>query len=123
MHIVRRLPLAAGLALLLVAPLGSCGGDLGDPVNRQADWDATSPDSGGSTNSNNTLADYMPECNEDYYPCPPYGTFRGDTVENLNMAAANDAAMDFADDSGVFSLADLRMTGAKLLFVFLTAGW
>ncbi len=123
MHIVRRLPLAAGLALLLVAPLGSCGSDLGEPVLRQADWDATSPDDGGSTNSNNSLADYMPDCGPDYYPCPPYGTFRGDTVENLNMAAANDVAMDFADSSGVFSMADLRTSGAKLLFVFLTAGW
>ncbi len=111
---------------LVAMPLAGCVEDLGDPVIRYAEWDASAPTGDGgaaNTNSNNQLADYVPDCGPDYYPCPPYATKRGGIVENFQMTAVNDAARDYTADGAVLSMADLRGSGAKLLFVFLTAGW
>ncbi|MDY0000908.1 MAG: hypothetical protein RBU30_06405 [Polyangia bacterium] len=121
-------PAWAALAILgightmLTGP--GCGEDLGDPVLRYADWDATLPQSdGGGTNSNANLAEWLPDCGPGYYPCPPYGTRRNQVLESFDMVAANDEAWELADEDGVFGLVDLHLSGAKLLFVFLTAGW
>jgi len=123
MELLKKIPLVAvGCALCFATALG-CSGDLGDPVLRYADWDAQAPGDGGATNSNNVLTEWLPECGSGYYPCPPYGTRRGDTVENLLMLAANDAADLMADEDGILSLADLHQSGKKLLFIFMTAGW
>lgn len=109
-------------ATLATAP--GCGEDLGDPVLRYANWDAALPnDDGGGSNSNSLLAQWLPDCGPDYYPCPPYGTGRNDVLASFDLVAANDEARDLADADGTFGLVDLHQTGAKLLFVFLTAGW
>lgn len=118
----------AALAALVLGGLGAtatgCNPDLGDPVLRYADWDATLPeDDGGGTNSNTSLAQWLPDCGPGYYPCPPYGTRRNEILGSFDMVAANDSARDFADAAEVFGLVDLHLSGAKLLFVFMTAGW
>lgn len=130
-HIPRRSRAVTGLALplagLLTFGLAACQPDLGDPVIRHADWDATPPPpDGGDVDAavqTANLEDYLPECTPDYYPCPPYGTRRNMVLRNIHMTAANDEAWALADDDGDFSLATLRATGAKLLFIFFTAGW
>ena len=118
MKLALRFSMVAVVATLLTAGAVGCGSDLGDPVLRYADWDATVQDDGGGANSNNMLASWLPDCGPDYYPCPPYGTSRRDIVKNIWMVAANDAAWDLADSEGLFSLADMHQSGAKLLFIF-----
>ncbi len=115
------LALALGLTLPLALPLAGCQEDLGDPVTRTVDWDAQAPgvDSGGSTNSNNALAYWQPECGLDgVYACPPYGVTRGDIIPNKIFAAGNPEANFWANVDGVFSLSDYYQSDAKLLFVF-----
>lgn len=120
--------LALPLAGLLTVSLSqsACQPDLGDPVIRHADWDATPPAADGGVDASGetaALEEYLPECDPDYYPCPPYGTRRNMVLRNIHMTAANDEAWNLADDDGDFSLATLRGTGARLLFIFFTAGW
>lgn len=115
---------ALGLAGLGLAGGTGCTPDLGDPVLRYADWDATAPDGdGGGTNSNTMLAEWLPDCGPDYYPCPPYGNRRNDVLAEFRMTAANDEALAFADAQGILTLGDFHRTEKKLLFVFQTAGW
>ncbi len=119
---LRRIPIVLGLAALvgLALPVAGCQEDLGDPVIRQADWDAQAPgtDSGG-TNSNNALAYWQPECGiSGSYACPPYGLARGDVIKNIVFASGNLEADVWANSDGVFSLADYYQSEAKLLFVY-----
>lgn len=118
------LPLAFGLAVTLAG----CQENLGDPVIRYADWDAQAPgtdaqssgtDGGGSSNTNNALAYWQPECGiNGYYACPPYGLKRGDVIQNKIFASGNLEADLWANVDGVFSLADYYQSDAKLLFVY-----
>ncbi|MFH2010511.1 MAG: hypothetical protein ABI333_28180 [bacterium] len=118
----KKLPLLlAGVATLaLTLSLVGCQEDLGDPVNRQADWDAVDPNATtGGTNSNNLLTEWLPECGIGaYYACPPYGLTRGDTFPNKYFAAGNADAHVWANEDGVFSLADYYQSEQKLLFLF-----
>lgn len=122
-EMTRRIPIALGLATLWGLTLGAvaCQPDLGDPTSRQADWDAQAPDDdgGGSSNTNNELALWQPECGIDgFYACPPYGLKRGDIIENKFFAVGNPEAQQWANDDGIFSLADYYQSDAKLLFVY-----
>ena len=115
--------LAAGAVLVLgTGPLTGC--DPGDPDNRYADFDATLPPSDGAgTNSNNSIWGWLEDCGVNIYPCPPYGTGRNDVLANFTLIPGNEAAEDWANEDGVWSLRDYHQSGQKLLFVFMTAGW
>jgi len=120
---LRRIPIGLPLALVmgLAIPLAGCQEDLGDPVIRTADWDAQAPgtDGGTSSNTNNALAYWQPECGiNGAYACPPYGLKRGDVIANKIFASGNLEADLWANEDGVFSLADYYQSEAKLLFVF-----
>jgi hypothetical protein len=120
---LRRVPIGItlALALTLAMPVAGCQPDLGDPTTRTADWDAEAPgvDGGGSTNSNNVLAFWQPECGSDgAYPCPLYGIKRGDIIANKIFAAGNPEADFWSNVDGVFSLSDYYQSDSKLLFIY-----
>ena len=118
--------LALAIGALLAPALAGCGEeDLGPPVIRYADWDAQAPlsDAFANSNSNNTLDLFLDECGVGLYPCPPYGIRKGNVLANLEMVAANDPALDMANEDGIFSFRDFYQNDTTVLFVFMSAVW
>ncbi len=72
-------------------------------------------------------SDWSPSrCSVDFYPCPPVGTGRYQTMEDFPFIPVNTAAKEQADEQGMMYMHDLyqmRSEGKKLLFFMVTAGW
>ena len=119
---IKRIPTALALAAVLglAMPLAGCQEDLGDPELRVADFDAVDPDYvSPNTNSNNPLADWLPDCGANgVYACPPYGLARGDVIANKIFASGNLEADVWANEDDVFSLSSYYQSDKKVLFVF-----
>ncbi len=65
-------------------------------------------------------------CSIDWYPCPPVGTRRYQTVEDIPFVPVNDWAKSQADEMGMLYMHDLyqRITeGKKMIYFGVTAGW
>lgn len=65
-------------------------------------------------------------CSIDWYPCPPVGTKRYQTVEDLPFVPVNAWAKGQADEMGMLYMHDLyqRITeGKKMIYFGMTAGW
>ena len=59
----------------------------------------------------------------DTYPCPPYGTRKKRVIADIGFLPANDAAMSLAGDDGVLSMSDYYGVEARVIVIFVTAGW
>ncbi len=72
-------------------------------------------------------SDWSPaRCNIDWYPCPPTGTGRYQTMEDFPFHPVNDWAKDQADAQGMLYMHDIyqmRAEGKKLIMFSVTAGW
>ncbi|PKN21652.1 MAG: hypothetical protein CVU65_16460 [Deltaproteobacteria bacterium HGW-Deltaproteobacteria-22] len=70
---------------------------------------------------------WTPErCSIDWYPCPPVGTGRYQTMEDFPFFPVNDWAKDQADEQGMLYMHDLyqmRAEGKKMIMLSVTAGW
>ena len=65
-------------------------------------------------------------CGIDWYPCPPVGTGRYQTMEDFPFFPVNDWAKDQADEQGMVYMHDIyqmRAEGKKLIMFSVTAGW
>lgn len=112
--------LALAAALGLAMPLAGCQEDLGDPELRVADFEAVDPNYvSPNTNSNNPIADWLPDCGANgVYACPPYGLGRGDVIANKIFAAGNPEADFWSNADRIFSLSDYYQSESRVLFVF-----
>ena len=72
-------------------------------------------------------SDWSPaRCSIDWYPCPPVGTGRYQTMEDFPFYPVNDWAKAQADDQGMLYMHDfyqMRAQGKKMIMFSVTAGW
>ncbi len=70
---------------------------------------------------------WSPErCSIDWYPCPPVGTGRYQTMEDFPFFPVNQWAKDQADEQGMLYMHDIyqmRAEGKKMIMFSVTAGW
>ncbi len=64
-----------------------------------------------------------PYCGVETYPCPPYGTRRRRVIADIAFLPANSAAKQLAGDDGILSMRDFYSADARLIVIFVTAGW
>ncbi|MGM0595731.1 MAG: TlpA family protein disulfide reductase [Myxococcota bacterium] len=75
----------------------------------------------------NTSTEYSdPHCGNTTYPCPPYGVFRYQIIEDLPFIPVGNNAAELSGDDGVAWMHDLfqqHADGKKLLMLTVSAGW
>ncbi len=85
---------------------------------------------GGQLGCSNSCKIDISSCNPCWkYPCGPYGTSVGDTIENYEFSPGNPLSRNIAGADGIFKLEDLyrlseaRELNLKLLVIFASTGW
>jgi peroxiredoxin len=106
--------------LLLAVGMFRCTSEPPEPlfVGGETDGDGdTDADADGD-------ADDGPSCDEEEYPCGPYGHQMCDTIEDLRFIPANEWAEEMAGSDGLLSLSDIYADESVLgILLFGTAGW